>query len=75
MLHRRGGEDALAPGDVMGVELTGEMDTAFGGRALAGNHAVADDGQRTGCGVTAGNFGGLEGGGVSAEEAKGADMV
>ena len=37
-------QDANAPGGVIGIERAGEMDAAPGGRAFAGDHAVAHDG-------------------------------
>ena len=56
MLDRARGQDARAPGGVVGIERTGKMDTALGGRAFAGDHAVAHDGERMRCGVAAGWF-------------------
>jgi hypothetical protein len=44
MLDGRSRQDTLAPRHIMGVELAGEMHTAFGGGAFAGDDAVADDG-------------------------------
>jgi len=56
MLDGRGGQDARAPGGVIGIERAGEVDTAFGGRAFAGDHAIADNCQRVGGSVAAGRF-------------------
>ncbi len=57
MLDGACGEDARAPGGVIGIERAGKMHTAFGRGALAGQHAVAHDGQRMGSRVAAGGFG------------------
>ena len=54
MLDRGRGQDARAPGGVIGIERAGKMDAAPGGRAFAGDHAIADDGERMGCGLAAG---------------------
>ena len=51
---RAGGQDARAPGGVIGVKLAGKMHTALGGGAFAGDDAVAHDGQRMGGGFAAG---------------------
>ena len=51
MLDGGCGQDARAPGGVVGIERAGKMHTALGGRAFAGDHAVAHDGQRMGGGV------------------------
>src|SRR5207248_9493416 len=56
MLDRARGQDARAPGGVEGIERAGKMDTALGGRAFAGDHAITHDGERVGCGVAAGWF-------------------
>src|SRR5215475_8527833 len=53
MLDGGRGQDALAPGGVIGIERAGKMHTALGGRAFAGDHAVTHDGQRMGGGVSA----------------------
>jgi hypothetical protein len=45
-----------APGGVVGIERAGKMDTALGGRALAGDHAIAHDGERVGRGLAAGRL-------------------
>jgi hypothetical protein len=44
MLDRRCHQDSLAPRHILGVELAGEMDAAFGSWALAGDNAVTDNG-------------------------------
>ena len=54
MLDLADGQDARAPGGVIGIERAGETDAAPGGRAFAGDHAIADNGQRVGGGVAAG---------------------
>ena len=56
MLDRARGQDAGAPGGVIGIERAGKMDTAPGGRAFAGDHAIAHDGQRLGSGLAAGRL-------------------
>jgi hypothetical protein len=56
MLDGSRGEDARAPGGVIGIERAGEVDAAFGGRAFAGDHAIADDGQSVGGGIAAGRL-------------------
>ena len=56
MLDRGRGQDARAPGGVIGIERAGKMDAALGGRAFAGDHAIAHDGERVGCGIAAGWF-------------------
>jgi hypothetical protein len=48
MLDRSGRQDARAPGGVIGIERAGEVDTAFGGRAFAGDYAIADNSQSVG---------------------------
>ena len=48
MLDRGRGQDARAPGGVIGVQLAGKMNTALGGRAFAGDHAIAHDGRAHG---------------------------
>ena len=60
MLDRGRGQDARAPGGVIGVQRAGKMNAAPGGRAFAGDHAVAHDGQCKGGGIAAGNLGGFE---------------
>ena len=62
MLHCGCGENARAPGGVVGIQRAGEMNTAPGGRSLAGDDAVADDGEGLRCGFPAGNFRGYGGG-------------
>ncbi|MGY3358209.1 hypothetical protein ACVWZK_004872 [Bradyrhizobium sp. GM0.4] len=52
----RGGEDAGAPGGVIGIERAGEVHPSLGGRAFARDHAVAHDGQCMGRGIAAGWF-------------------
>ena len=65
MLDGGRGQDARAPGGVIGIERAGKMNAAPGGGALAGDHAVAHDRERMGCGLAAGRlrdvgrFGGL----------------
>ena len=61
MLDRGRGQDARAPGGVIGIERAGKMDTALGGRAFAGDHAVTHNGERVGCGLSAGWFEGAVG--------------
>ncbi len=56
MLDRADGQDARAPGGVIGIERAGKMDTAPGGGALAGDHAVAHDGERVRRGLAAGRL-------------------
>ena len=60
MLDGGRGQDARAPGGVIGIERAGKMHTALGGRAFAGDHAVAHDGQRMGGGIAAGGFEGAD---------------
>ena len=54
MLDGGRGQDARAPGGVIGIERAGKMDAALGGRAFAGDHAIAHDGERMGGGIAAG---------------------
>jgi len=54
MLDRADGQDARAPGGVVGIERAGKMDAAPGGGPLAGDHAVAHDGQGVRRGPAAG---------------------
>ena len=56
MLDGGRGQDARAPGGVIGIQRAGKMDTAFGGRAFAGDHAIADDGRGVGGGIAAGRL-------------------
>ena len=56
MLDGGRGQDARAPGGVIGIERAGKMDAAFGGRAFAGDDAIAHDGQGVGGGVAAGGL-------------------
>ena len=56
MLDGSGGQDARAPGGVIGIERAGKMDAALGGRAFAGDDAIADDGQSVGSGIAAGRL-------------------
>ena len=60
MLDGGRGQDARAPGGVIGIERAGKMDAALGGRAFAGDHAIAHDGQRMGGGIAAGRFEGAD---------------
>ena len=60
MLHRGRGQDARAPGGVIGVQRAGEMNAALGGRAFAGDHAIAHDSQCKRCGIAARNVGWFE---------------
>jgi hypothetical protein len=53
MLDRRRGQNARAPGGVIGVQRAGKMDTTLGGRAFAGDHAVTHDCERMSGGVAA----------------------
>jgi Type I phosphodiesterase / nucleotide pyrophosphatase len=62
MLDGGRGQDARAPGGVIGVERAGEMDAALGGRAFAGDHTITHDGQRMGGGIAAGRLQDAEGG-------------
>ena len=57
MLDRSRGENARAPGGVGGIQRAGKMNTALGGRPLAGDHAVADDGEGLRRGFATGNPG------------------
>jgi len=64
MLDRADGQDARAPGGVVGIERAGKMNAALGGGTLAGDHAIAHDRERMRGGLAAGrlgNFGGLSG--------------
>ena len=56
MLDGGRGQDARAPGGVIGIQRAGKMNAALGGRAFAGDHAVAHDGEGMGGGVAAGNL-------------------
>ena len=56
MLDRADGQDARAPGGVIGIERAGKMNTALRGGPFAGDHAVAHDGERVGCGLAAGRL-------------------
>ena len=53
---RRRREDAFAPRHVVGIQFAGEMHTALGGRAFAGDHAVAHNGQRMRGAITTGGL-------------------
>ena len=55
MLDGGRGQDARAPGGVIGIQRAGKMNAAFGGRAFAGDHAIAHDGEGMGSGVAAGS--------------------
>ena len=61
MLDGGRGQDARAPGGVIGIQRAGKMNTALGGGALAGDHAIAHDGKGKGSGIAAGNPGRFEG--------------
>jgi hypothetical protein len=61
MIERGCGDDTHAPGSVSGIQRAGEMDAALGGGPLARDHAIANDGQCKGGGVSTGNLGGFEG--------------
>jgi len=63
MLDRGRRQDSRAPGGVIGIERAGEMNTPPCGGPLAGDHAIAHDGQCKGGGVAAGNLGRFEGDG------------
>src|SRR6266702_8641129 len=54
MLDGARGQDARAPGGVIGVQRAGKMDAAFGGRAFAGDHAIAHNGECMGSALAAG---------------------
>jgi hypothetical protein len=56
MLDRSRGQDAGAPGGVIGVQRAGKMNATLGGRTFAGNHAIAHDREGKCCGVAAGWF-------------------
>src|SRR5450631_3370739 len=62
VLDRGRGQDAGAPSGVIGVQFAGEMNATFGGRAFAGNHAIAHDSEGKCCGIAAGDLGWFEGG-------------
>jgi hypothetical protein len=51
-----GGQDARAPGGVVGIERAGKVDAALGGGAFAGDHAIAYDGQGMGGSLAAGRL-------------------
>ena len=51
-----GGQDASAPGGVIGIERAGKVHPALGGRAFARDHAVAHDGEGMSRGIAAGRF-------------------
>jgi hypothetical protein len=54
MLDGGRGQDACAPGGVIGIERTGKVDATFGRGAFAGDHTVADNGEGAGRGLAAG---------------------
>jgi hypothetical protein len=56
MLDRGRGQDARAPGSVIGVQRAGKMNATLGGRAFAGNHAIAHDREGKCCGIAAGDI-------------------
>jgi hypothetical protein len=56
MLDRGRGQNARAPGGVVGVQRAGKMNATPGGRAFAGNHAIAHDSEGKCCGIAAGNL-------------------
>jgi len=60
MLDRGGGQDARAPGGIVGVQRAGKVNAAFGGGTFPGDHAIADHREGKGCGVTAGNLRGID---------------
>ena len=49
-------KNAGAPGGVIGVKRTGEMNAALRGGSFTGDHPIAHDIQRECRGVTAGDF-------------------
>jgi len=55
------GQDARAPGGIIGVQRPGKVNAAFGGGAFARDHAVAHNRQGKGRGVAAGNLRWFEG--------------
>jgi hypothetical protein len=57
MLDRARGQDACAPGGVIGIERAGKVNAAPGGGALAGDHAITDDRERMRGGLAAGWLG------------------
>ena len=61
MLDRGRGQDARAPGGVIGIQRAGKMNAALGGGAFAGDHAIAHNGQGLRGGIAAGNLRGLDG--------------
>ncbi len=61
MFDRCRGQDARAPGGVIGVERAGKMNAALGGRAFAGDHAIAHDGKSLRRGIAAGDIRWFEG--------------
>jgi hypothetical protein len=54
MLYGGRGQDAGAPGGIIGIERAGKVNAAPCGRAFAGDHAIADNGKSMGCGLAAG---------------------
>ena len=56
MLDGGRGQDARAPGGVIGIERAGKVNAAPSCGALAGDHAVAHDRERMGCGLAAGRL-------------------
>ena len=74
MLDRGRGQDARAPGGVIGIQRAGKMNAALGGRAFAGDDAVADDGERLRGGLAAGNLRGSTAAIGSADIPVGADI-
>ena len=56
MLDSRRGQDARAPGGVIGVQRTGKMYAAFCSGAFAGDHAIAHNRQGMRSGIAAGNL-------------------
>ncbi len=62
VLDRGRGQDARAPGGVIGVQRTGKMNATFGGRAFAGNHAITHDSEGKCRAVAAGDLRWFEGG-------------
>jgi hypothetical protein len=56
MLDGGRGQDACAPGGIIGIEFAGKMNAALGGGAFTGDHAIAHNGKSLCSGIPAGDL-------------------
>ena len=62
MLDGGRGQDACAPGGIVGIQFAGKMNTALGGGAFTGDDAIAHNSQGLRSGIAAGNLRRFQGG-------------